>query len=80
MKARIGGVQANMLTLNCVYSCCLGILLLKQTDNLEPFKTHRCQLQRRMLSLKMSCRPCQGIATIGSMIRPGKEYAKEKTS
>eukprot|EP00112_Aurelia_sp_Birch-Aquarium-sp1_P015994 Seg3588.3 transcript_id=Seg3588.3/GoldUCD/mRNA.D3Y31 product="Zinc finger MYM-type protein 1" protein_id=Seg3588.3/GoldUCD/D3Y31 len=35
MKARIRGVQANMPTFDFVYGCCLGILLLKQTDNLS---------------------------------------------
>ena len=34
MKARIRGVQANMPTSDFVYGCSLGILLLKQTDNL----------------------------------------------
>ncbi len=35
MKARIRGVQANMPTFDFVYSCSLGILLLRQTDNLS---------------------------------------------
>ena len=35
MKARICGVQANMPTFDFVYGCCLGIMLLKQTDNLS---------------------------------------------
>ena len=35
MKARIRGVQANMLTFDFLYGCCLGIMLLKQTDNLS---------------------------------------------
>ena len=35
MKARVRGVQANMPTFDFLYGCCLGILLLKQTDNLS---------------------------------------------
>ncbi len=35
MKARIRVVQVNMPTFDFVYGCCLGILLLKQTDNLS---------------------------------------------
>ena len=35
MKARIRGVQVNMPTFDFVYDCSLGILLLKQTDNLS---------------------------------------------
>lgn len=35
MKARIRDTQANMLIINFVFGCCLGILLLKQTGNLS---------------------------------------------
>ena len=35
MKARIRGIQANMPTFDFVYGCSLGILLMKQTDNLS---------------------------------------------
>ena len=67
MKARIRGIQANMPTFNFVYGigCYLGILLLKQTDNLS----------RALQDSKMSA--AVGSVTIATLSKDRNDSAYE---